>query len=154
MQTKISGGVSTSTSFGQLNLLLHLLILTSSALCFTTPSKPVTKATRVVFSLLSLLLWGKLTYYLSFYSHLTLFVSIVYKVIYGIRVFNVILIVTIFAFANAFYFIGKNQVEFDGIETDEQPNYSKHLGTALEHIVKMIVLEFEFEEYTAGENPS
>ena len=42
-------------------------------------------------------------------------------------------------------------MQFDGIEEEDQPNYSKHLGTALEHIVRMIVLEFEFDDYTAGE---
>ena len=41
-------------------------------------------------------------------------------------------------------------MQFDGIEEEDQPNYSKHLGTALEHIVRMIVLEFEFDDYTAG----
>ena len=117
---------------------MHLLIVASSALSFTPASEASTKATRVVYSILSLLLWGKLTYYLSFYSSLTLLVSVTYKVITGIKAFNMILFLTVFAFANSFYFIGQNQAEFDGIEEEDLPNYSKHLGTALEHIVRMI----------------
>ena len=131
---------------------MHLLIVASSALSFTPASEASTKATRVVYSILSLLLWGKLTYYLSFYSSLTLLVSVTYKVITGIKAFNMILFLTVFAFANSFYFIGQNQAEFDGIEEEDLPNYSKHLGTALEHIIRMIVLEFEFDDYTAGES--
>ena len=36
-------------------------------------------------------------------------------------------------------------MDFDGIGEEDQPSYSKHLGSALEHIVRMIVLEFEFD---------
>lgn len=81
-------------------------------------------------------------------------VNVTYKVIDGIKVFNLVLAIVIFAFANAFYFIGQNQVEFDGIEPSEYPNYAMGIGYSLEHMVKMIVLEFEFEEYTAGSDPS
>jgi hypothetical protein len=154
MQLKLSGGLKISETMGKVNLFMILMIMLSSVLTLINPSEDVTKATRVVYSILSLVFWCKLTYYLSFFEQLTLLVRVTYKVLMGIRVFNVILLIVVFAFANSFYFIGQNQIEFDGLDPEENPSYSKHMGGALEHIVKMIVLEFEFDAYTAGQDPS
>lgn len=68
--------------------------------------------------------------------------------------FNLIILIVIFALANSFYFIGQNQIEFDDIDPSDYPDYAQGLGLALQHVFKMIVLEFELDYYVAGRSPS
>jgi hypothetical protein len=56
-------------------------------------------------------------------------VYIIFRVFSDIQYFVVTMIIAICAFANAFYLIGKNQVQFDELEPDKYPTYHKLIGS-------------------------
>lgn len=64
--------------------------------------------------------------------------------------FMIVLIVCIFAYANSFYIIAKNQVEFDNLEEDGEPSYHTFVG-ALQHVYLTALGEFGLDDYTLGD---
>ena len=65
------------------------------------------------------LLFIKTTDFLSLFDNISPFIDIFFKIFSDITFFMVIFMVTIFAMANCFYLIGKNQIFFDDISIDE-----------------------------------
>ena len=63
-------------------------------------------------------------------------VYIIFKVFSDIQYFVVTMVIAICAFANAFYLIGKNQVQFDEIQPDNYPSYHELIGS-LQYIYLM-----------------
>jgi hypothetical protein len=105
IQTKYSGGIS-DTKISYMTAVMHFLALVCSIIAFFNPSELLVKTVRVFFSLLSIIFWSKFLYYLSFLEQFTQLVNMMYQIVWGIRMFNLLLLIVIFAFANAFYFIG------------------------------------------------
>jgi len=77
-----------------------------------TPENPRAgaKSARVIQAIVSIMIWTKSLYYMRLVDELAPLVSIIFKIFYDIRFFVVTLTIGIFAFANAFYLIGKNQI--------------------------------------------
>ena len=62
----------------------------------------------------------------------------------------VIMLICIFAFANSFYLIGLNQVEFDNVEEEDFPMYATFIGS-FQHVYLLALGEFDVEYYEAGD---
>jgi hypothetical protein len=66
--------------------------------------------TRYLEALLSITIWGKLMFYLQLIDELAPLIKIIILIFRDIRWFMIVFIVMIFAFANAFYLVGQNQI--------------------------------------------
>ena len=65
---------------------------------------------RVIEAILSVMLWFKSLYYLSLVGEIAPLVDIIFVIFSEIKYFMVIFIIGLFAFINAFYIIGRNQL--------------------------------------------
>ena len=84
---------------------------------------------RVVVALSAILIWTKLLYFMLLVDAIAPLVSIAIKVFKDITYFLFVMVVALFAFANAFYLIGRNQVQFDGIKDGNEPRYYTVMGS-------------------------
>ena len=73
-----------------------------------------------------------------------------FKIISEIKVFSLIFLVVLFAYGNSFYFIGRNQLEFDGIEEENYPGYSQNMLWGLNHVWNIALGGFNTPDYIAG----
>ena len=72
----------------------------------------------------AIVIWSKSLYFMRVFDQMAPLVHIIYKVFSDIIYFVCIMVVVLGAFANAFYLMGKNQVQFDNIESpDDYPIY-------------------------------
>lgn len=78
---------------------------------------------RILLCGLSLIVWQKFLYYLILSDKISPLINTIYHVMYDIVWFMLILVINILMFATAFYLIGKNQVQFDGLKVEEDPPY-------------------------------
>ena len=78
----------------------------------------------------AIVIWAKSLYFMQVIDDMAPLVHIIYKVFSDIKYFVCIMIVVLGAFANAFYLMGKNQVQFDEIESkDDYPIYYEIRGS-------------------------
>ena len=77
-----------------------------------------------------------------------------FKIISEIKVFSLIFLVVLFAYGNSFYFIGRNQLEFDEIEPANYPRYSQNVLWAFNHVLNIALGQYNTPDYLAGENPT
>ena len=66
-------------------------------------------------AIISILLWIQFIQFMTLIDQIAPLVSIMFKIVSEIKVFSLIFLVVMFAYGNAFYFIGRNQIEFDDI---------------------------------------
>lgn len=66
--------------------------------------------------------------------------------------FLVVFCVALFAFANAFFLIGKNQVEFGGIKTADQPMYAKNMIDSIYYTYLLSLGNFILEDINKGDD--
>ena len=66
------------------------------------------KNLRVLEAFTALIIWFKALYYLQLFDNISPLVVIIFEIFQGIITFIVILIIFMFAFASAFYMIGRN----------------------------------------------
>ena len=76
----------------------------------------------------------------------------IWKIIYDIKWFVVVLSLWIFGSGNAFYIIGQNQVLLNSIPEDEIPSYSVSVGKAMVHVLNIGIANIHPEDYNAGED--
>ena len=105
-------------------------------------------------SIISILLWIQFIKFMTLIDQVAPLIQIMFKIISEIKVFSLIFFVLLFAYGNSFYFIGRNQIEFDGIEAYNYPEYSEHLLWSLNHVLNIALGEFNYPDYSAGENPT
>ena len=60
-----------------------------------------------------------------------------------------VMLVSIFAFANSFYILAKNQMDYDDIPEGEAPQYNTFLGS-MEHVFLLSLGEFNLDDYSLG----
>jgi len=106
---------------------------------FTTNTEG-NQAQREVEALLALLIWTKALYFMQLIDEVAPLVHIIFKVFYDIRYFLVTLVIALFAFANSFYLLGKNQIQYDSIEEDNYPIYTTVIGS-IEYVFMMALGE-------------
>lgn len=70
-------------------------------------------------SILCITIFGKLLYYLQLLDEVAPLIKIINAIFYDIRWFMLVFLVTIFAFSQSFYLLGKSQLEFDNIPEDD-----------------------------------
>ena len=107
-----------------------------------------------MFAIISILLWVRFIYFMTLIDQVAPLVSIMFKIISEIKVFSMIFLVVLFAYGNSFYFIGRNQIEFDDIEPANYPGYSQNILWGLNHVWNIALGQFNTPDYSAGENPS
>lgn len=93
--------------------------------------------------------WGMFLKILKIYNNFSPLVLIIGKVFDDISNFIVIMLVILFAFSNAFYLMGKNQVQFDNIDTEvegDYPVYYTILGS-VQYIYLMCLGEIQADAY-------
>tara|TARA_B110000305_G_C19073253_1_gene462675 strand:- start:83 stop:418 length:336 start_codon:yes stop_codon:yes gene_type:complete len=88
-------------------------------------------------AILSVLFWVKFLQFLTIFDSFAPLLSIVFQIIYGCRIFSVLFLICIFAYANGFYFMGRDQIEFDEIEAANYPGYSQNLLKAMNHVLNI-----------------
>jgi hypothetical protein len=69
---------------------------------------------RRVESVAAILMWMKFLYFFRILSSTAPLVRMIQEIFHDIRAFVVIFFMAIFMMANAFYIIGKNQLQFEG----------------------------------------
>ena len=85
---------------------------------------------RIIEAIVAILIWTKSLYFMALIDEMAPLVYIIFRVFSDIQYFVVTMVIAICAFANAFYLIGKNQVQFDEIEDpNEYPSYHKLIGS-------------------------
>ena len=65
---------------------------------------------RVMSSMVAVLIWTKSLYFMQLIDQVAPLVHIIMMIFWDIRFFIVTMMIAVFAFANAFYMLGKNQV--------------------------------------------
>jgi len=80
-------------------------------------------------------------------------VNIIIKVFQDIGWFMMIMSVSIFMFANSFFIIAQNQIDFDELEEDQMPGYATFMG-AIQHVFLLSLGEFNLEDYEFGNGGS
>jgi len=84
---------------------------------------------RIISAILAIVVWSKAFYFLQLIDDIAPMVHIIFKVFSDIRYFVLTLVIAIFAFSNAFYLLGRNQIQFDEITEDEKPPYATLFGS-------------------------
>ena len=87
------------------------------------------EAQRQIAAFVTLLIFTKFLYYLKLIDVLAPHINIIFEIFKGIGFFLLIFTMTIFASASAFYLLGRNQMQFDGLMEDEFPAYSTLEGS-------------------------
>jgi hypothetical protein len=62
--------------------------------------------------------------FFSFIEGIGPLIDIIFKITGEMKYFMMILLIIIFAFGNSFYYLGRNQIEFNEIKSSEYPGYS------------------------------
>ena len=84
---------------------------------------------RKVQAFLALVVWGKCLYFLQLIDDIAPLIHIIFRIFSDIKWFVILLAIEMFAFANCFYLIGKNQLQYDSITKDERPLYTTLVGS-------------------------
>ena len=105
-----------------------------------------TKDLRIIEAFLSILMWFKSLYYLSLIGEIAPLVDIIFVIMNDIKYFTIIFAISLMAFINAFYVLGKNQMEDAGGDDNLVPQYSTWLGSA-QHVYLSALGEFDTEFY-------
>ena len=101
-------------------------------------------AFRLLESLLGLTLWTKSLYYFQLVDNISPLIHTIFFTLKSIGYFMVTYCVALFAFANAFYLLGRNQLIFDKeIKTEDRPEYSSVWGS-LSTVFKLCLGEVQF----------
>ena len=93
-------------------------------------------------SILSLTIFTRMLYYMQLVDNIAPLVNSFMQILFDIRWFLTIMLVIMFAFANSFYLIGRNQLEFEGHEAE----YAD-FGGAMKYIYLTALGEFGIEDY-------
>lgn len=101
-----------------LNIAVSINVLNGAGVKVNAPREGH-RAHRILFALVSLLIWLRCLYYMQLSDDISPLVRIIYMIFHDIQYFMVIFIILIIAFSNAFYLLGQNQVQFDGIDEDK-----------------------------------
>jgi hypothetical protein len=122
------------TSFTWTKLdLLYCLFNAIVSLKILGDTKEESTSLRIFESLTALVLWTKSLYFLQLIGKISPLVQTLFKILDETKYFMVTLFIAGFAFANAFYLLGRNQIQFDQVSPDDQPLYST-VGGALSFI--------------------
>ena len=78
---------------------------------------------------MTIIIFTKFTYYLKLIESLAPHIDIIFEIFNGIAFFIVIFFLNIFACSSAFWLLGRNQIQFDGLKPDEFPPYSTMSGS-------------------------
>lgn len=97
---------------------------------------------RIIEAILSVMLWFKSLYYLSLVGEIAPLVDIIFVIFNDIKYFMVIFLIALIAFINAFYIIGRNQLD---LNTEEVP-YATWMDAA-HHVYLSSLGEFNTDAY-------
>ena len=95
------------------NFMVSVMIINEAALGVEI------KYLRIFEAITALVLWTKSLYFLRIIDEMNVIIEIMIQMIIAIYPFMIVLIVVIFAFANAFWLIGRNQLQFDKLYYDD-----------------------------------
>ena len=103
---------------------------------------------RIIEAILILLMWFKSLYFLALIPEISPLIAIIFVIFRDMRYFLAIFIIAEIAFMNAFYIIGRNQLEEsrDPSNTYTDPSYSTWLGAA-HHVYTSSRGEFDTGDY-------
>jgi hypothetical protein len=79
-------------------------------------------------SIIILFLYFKALFFMQLRDDISPLIGIIFKIIVEIRYFLVTLSFSVFGFSNAFYLLGKNQIQFDKIPIGQHPIYCTLIG--------------------------
>ena len=82
----------------------------------------------MVESIIVLFIYFKALFFLQLRDDISPLIGIIFKIIFEIRYFLVTLCFTLFGFSNAFYLLGRNQLQFDKIPIGSHPMYCTLVG--------------------------
>ena len=88
-------------------------------------------------------------YFFALYEKMSHLIQIIFKVFKDILPFIVITLIVMFSFANSFWIIGQNQMQFDKIIVGNEPRYTT-FGGSLAYIRLVTLGEYEVDSYTQG----
>ena len=108
LQLKLQKAMFFHNAWGSMSILLYLGNLFSSILFQAGVETLFTY--RDMNAILSVLFWIKFLQFLTIFDSFGPLLSIIFKIIYGCRIFVVLFAICIFAYANAFYFMGLDQI--------------------------------------------
>jgi hypothetical protein len=101
-----------------------------------------------------MVLWVKLLYFLKLIDKASPLIQTLFQIVIETRTFMFTIVIFIFAFANAFWLLGRNQFQFDYIMSEETPKYST-FGGALEFIYNVCLGEVgDYPVFELGEEPA
>jgi len=93
----------------------------------------------------------KLGYFLSLVDQIAPMIDIVYRIVYDIGWFVIVLLVMTFAFTYAFYILAQSQIEFDNISTLEKPIPTLTLYGAILWMFELVNGNTNTEHFELGE---
>lgn len=113
------------------------------------------KAQRVLEAVMAILIWTKSFYFTSHADAIAPLVRTIESIVLEIRYFVLTMAIVIFAFANSFYMLGKNQVQFDGIAAGAEPEYATVAGSLrYMYLICLGELSADAGYFALGKNPT
>ena len=101
-----------------------------------------TKPMRIIEATLMLLLWFKSLYFLSLMSEIAPLIDMIFSILDAMKYFLMVYVICLLAFCNAYYLVGKNQVD----SGNEQVTYST-LFNSIFHVYKSSLGDFSTGSY-------
>lgn len=151
MQIKLQKAMFFQNTWGPISLTLYFGNLLSSILYQAGIETIFTY--RDMNAILSVLFWIKFLQFLTIFDEFAPLLSIVFKIVYGCRIFSILFLICIFAYSNAFYFLGRDQIEFDEVDKADYPGYSQNILLAMNHVFNIALGQFNTGDYSVGKDP-
>lgn len=107
---------------------------------------------NVLQAFLALTIFGRLMYFMQIIDQVAPLINIILLIFTDIGWFVIVLAISIFAFANSFFIIAKNQMKYDNLDTesDNYPEYTTWEG-AMVHVFRIALGDFEIGMYSDGD---
>lgn len=74
------------------------------------------------------MIFTKTLYYLKMIETFANHIDMIFRILWEIKFFGIVLAVTMVAFTNSYYLIGRNQIQFDNIDPEEPIIYAEWMG--------------------------
>lgn len=100
---------------------------------------------------ISLFVWWKKMYFLGLYPGFAPLIRTIWQCMIEVRHFMMVTTIIMGSFAQAFYFLAFNQIQFDQLAEDDKPPYSSAFG-AFTYTYYLILGEMQTNEFAVGTN--
>jgi hypothetical protein len=124
-----------------LDIIPPILICYTVSATFFDESRPYL---RSILAIASLLMWFKILYFLRIYKQTGYLIRMIIEVIYDMRIFLLVLMITIFGFANAFIIIAR------GYDGDSYLNDNDFINSIL-YTYRMILGDFNIDIFYSSQ---